>query len=322
MPSAVLLTPALLPASNAEVQIRITSTEAVAAIFTTIEFPNGAETAYFEDRFLPGYTGTWSPSTGILTLNRASGWPESFQITIDVADVAGNRIGVPVQAPARPDQVDGLVAWWRGDQYSAATGVLTDMSGLGNDLVQTVSGDRPSETTAMGQAAIGFSGGDHLEGSAFTGLRESHDLTLVGLVSLDAGGNNGILDLTESPITNDGASVLYTGGNAVFRVALNGSNDASSDATAPVSLGSRYLLCSQTQARRSLAVDSGSAIENVSNRLNERINNVTMGKLAGISSFNFTGSVSEFVVFNRALSASDETMLRTYFNARYGLSLT
>lgn len=322
-PTATLINPAQLAASNEEITIQINSLTDVAAIYVIAEFSGGAEAIYFEDRFLPGYTGTWSPSTGRLVIRRVGGWPESFQISVDAADVEGDRIGVPVQVPASPSQVDGMVAWWRGDQYDAASGDLSDLSGLGNDLSQSTPADRPSTTTVLGQAAISFASGAHLEGSGFTGIREAHDLTAISLVTTGAGGNNGLLDLTEAASTNDGASILYSGDRFIFRVALDGNNDLASDATSNLipSLGTYFLRSEQTEDERNLYIGTVLAGQNTNTRTNARINNVTMGKLTGISSFNFTGSVSEVLIFNRALSSSDMDTLYDYFNARYGLSL-
>lgn len=74
------------------------------------------------------------------------------------------RGGVVVDTPFAPDDISGLMAWYKGDDLSGTDGdpigTWADASGNGRDLTQATSSKKPTIQTVSGKRVLRFDGVD------------------------------------------------------------------------------------------------------------------------------------------------------------------
>ena len=238
----------------------------------------------------------------------------------------------PPAAPVVPDELPGLVAWFRADALVAADGdpieTWTDASGSGNDAVQAVSGDRPlmREAAINGLPALEFGGPRQftLPRATFSGMDNLENFTFVAVARWDGGVTSGLWGTGPSNATSGNLHFEINSGGSL-RLRVGGMSFQSPGAVAT--------------GWRTLAATQDSTFEDPFSRIyvdgtlvgvrSEDVGNTSLAEYGGFflgnshnSQRNFDGLIAEVVIFNRALDPTELASLHKHLEEKYEIGGT
>jgi hypothetical protein len=216
-----------------------------------------------------------------------------------------------------PSDISGTVLWLRADQGITLSGSdvsdWLDLSGEGNDATQAIAGDRPSYLLSGGVSnlpGVQFTSADSEIMSCGTFVETSNDMTVFAVF------NQTDLSGTQALFFHSGTS----------RAILTDRTDQIS--TFDDSISYRFAGNSQTgeqwvEWHCNSSTTTFTGYRNGSAIGSDTYSTTTWGlfTLGGASNKGspFNGILSEVIVFNRILTASEITQIRNYLSNRYSL---
>ena len=221
-----------------------------------------------------------------------------------------------------PDQLTGLVAWYKADALSLndgdAVATWTDSSGNSNDATQGTGSAQPTFKTSIinGKPVVRFDGGDDLS----TATESNFDLATysVFFVATRSAGTT----LISKNTTGTGA-----GGRRKLQIGLAGniSLSAGSDGsainnTATVTTPGVYGVIARANNDHDLIVNG--TVNNKTTTLDDTTFNNSafqIGAAFSNGSERITGDIAEIIIFNRAVSSSESLGIQNYLAVKYNV---
>lgn len=219
---------------------------------------------------------------------------------------------------ANPRDVPNLKLWLRGDMgvtlNGATVSTWADQSGSGNNFSQGTAAAQPTFRSSgiNGHADLDFNGVDHfLTGPAISSIFGASAKSLFVVISIDTFG------ATESIMAEDGTFLLVqvdtSGGNSV-RVR---NYDVDSDVVSlAASADTKYILHMDHNGSRVLLRLNDTEGTVLSGATNDMSASSRIGTIQG----KYDGKIAEVVAYNRAISASERSLILDYLKARYSIA--
>jgi hypothetical protein len=224
-----------------------------------------------------------------------------------------------------PKEITGCVMWMRADLgitlTSAKISTWTDQSGAGNHGTQTTAADRPTYTASGGAGGQGYSGWD----GAATFLSLPLDLAaspIAFVAAVDPASNTGNQSLLSSFDGSYELIVADSSADAQGQVGFYDNTAWQHAGSSTSTTGAQIITWNlATGASAAQIYRNGAALGGAVTFHSGHIHStVALGALFN-GTQNFSGKGYEFVLFKRALSASELKRLHRYMGARYAIAV-
>ena len=299
--------------SNGPQTVTITSPDPGVSIYYTTNgtTPTSGSTPY-TGPFVISATGT-TPVNAIAILGSVQSTVATSTIQIDP-----NTANIPRS---------GLFAWFKGDLGLSAGTVSSwpDVSGSGNTITQTVSGNRPTCSTGVlnGLPVVGFNGtSDYLQfpsiAQSFTGGTSIFIVTEAA--SLTAGKT--FFSFGTSTSSNTKAITGYLNGSGVIAYQVFSTTSPSVQTPSSTITTGTYGLLEMVQDTTNTGYIYVNGTQKATNTL-VAIPNVAwpygyLG-IAQAGNGQYSGNIAEALIYNRPVTATERASIESYLMGRYGL---
>lgn len=238
------------------------------------------------------------------------------------------------QASQGPDSVSGLVLWYKPESLSGANGTAiatwTDSSANGWDMTNAVSGKQPyiTNSVANGYAAAYFDGGDVLfaEGGALSSWRNVAGATLIAVVRTNSVSSLQGIAFAGRNVAGSARAYLFSnsGKPAVGGRRLDSDSFASSMAGDLLpggwTLVEAWIDYSNSDAAtytNGVLAGSTTSFQTDGNTSDTDSAAVCLGGISASPGEPFIGWIAEVMMFNRAISSADRSIISSYFVQKY-----
>ncbi|MEP1782158.1 LamG-like jellyroll fold domain-containing protein, partial [Reichenbachiella sp.] len=210
------------------------------------------------------------------------------------------------------DVTNGLVTWQRGED--AIVGNWNDFSGNSEHFSQGVAINRPAVGTLGYQEAVTFDGTNHFMNSSNSGILGGGAYTKI-LVMQHTGGSVGQI------LSSDAAA------GHELKISATGQISSTHDNTDQVTTGTGFsdqvlVVTSESDAALSAEIYVNGNSEGT-NSANGAYTDATVTQLGAFNSTPlFTGTIAEFVLYNRVLTPGERARVEGYLAAKYGSGYT
>ena len=215
----------------------------------------------------------------------------------------------------------GIQAWYRADDANATISAWTDYSGYDRSATQATASNQPIKINN----AINFNPAFDFDGSSDY-LDIAHNLTMTGtnpftVISVTKRGSLGTSDAIlgqQSDATNSGA-VFYTTGN---KYGITSTNVTTVSTTGTYATANIPYLNTTTRSGNLFSLYTNGAADGTGTQAFNFLNvNQRIGRRGGSATDYFDGNISELVVYNRPLSATELQQVNSYLALKYGITL-
>ena len=235
--------------------------------------------------------------------------------------------------PIQPDEIEGLVAWFKADALSGLNpgdpvAVWPDQSGLDNHAVQDVETSMPlyGEQFINDLPAISFNGSSHqfnLPRDAFSGMASLENFTFFALANWTGKTTSGIWGTGPSNSTSGNLHFeINSGGGIRLRVAGMDSIQVSNAVTPGWHLFGAGQFTNDDEPVSRVFLNGqiiGTRFEDTGNSTLAEYGGFFLGNSHN-SERNFGGEIAEVILFHRSLEPGERRGVEDYLNAKYGLA--
>ena len=238
------------------------------------------------------------------------------------ADGAYFTFAKEIKGPGRVNA--GVQFWLRADDGISTGASWKDYSGNDNNATQANGANQPAFNTNTSNFNPGFvldGTNDFMNFATNAGISGTNQFTVVS-VSKRATNNNADIMLGAQTDAQNGFAFGYVGANQFLVTATTTGSVTSNNVTFPVSTNTPYLLGTSRAAGNAFSLYANGLVNTTGTPAWTYLNtNLRIGWRGGSTTDQYSGTINEVVVYNRALNATELQQVNSYMSLKHGITL-